>query len=91
MISRVRRPKSRVACLKCCRKHHGGRYAERFRFAQVEGPGEPAAARGIGREETQKEQKRDEEAVGGNWKVLAPFFCRFSGGLGGWLLRGMRR
>ena len=30
--ARVRRPKRRIACLACCRLHHGGRYHERFRF-----------------------------------------------------------
>jgi predicted SprT family Zn-dependent metalloprotease len=29
---RVRLPKRRVACLTCCRRHHGGRYHERFRL-----------------------------------------------------------
>lgn len=29
---RVRPPKRRVACLACCRSHHGGRYHERFRL-----------------------------------------------------------
>jgi predicted SprT family Zn-dependent metalloprotease len=30
--ARVRRPKRRIACLSCCRLHHGGLYHERFRF-----------------------------------------------------------
>jgi predicted SprT family Zn-dependent metalloprotease len=29
---RVRAPKRRIACLRCCRLHHGGRYHERFRL-----------------------------------------------------------
>ena len=29
---RVRLPRRRVACLSCCRRHHGGRYHERFRL-----------------------------------------------------------
>ncbi len=36
VIARVRRPKGRIACLKCCRKLNGGKYAERFRFREVE-------------------------------------------------------
>ena len=32
---RVRAPKSRVACLSCCRRHHGGLYHERFRLEVV--------------------------------------------------------
>ncbi len=44
VMARVRRVKSRVACLKCCRKHNGGKYHERFRFREVAGPGEEIAA-----------------------------------------------
>ena len=29
---RVRPPRGRLACLACCRLHHGGHYHERFRF-----------------------------------------------------------
>lgn len=29
---RVRTPKRRLACLACCRLHHGGRYDERYRL-----------------------------------------------------------
>ena len=29
---RVRRPRSKVACLNCCRLHYGGRYHQRFCF-----------------------------------------------------------
>lgn len=32
MLARVRPIKGRAACVKCCRKHNGGKYAERFRF-----------------------------------------------------------
>ncbi len=44
VMARVRRVKSRVACLKCCRKHHGGKYHERFRFREIAGPGDQIAA-----------------------------------------------
>lgn len=43
-MARVRRVKSRVACLKCCRKHNGGHYSERFRFREIAGPGDQLAA-----------------------------------------------
>ena len=36
MLSRVRPVKRRVACLKCCRKHSGGQYDDRFRFVQTQ-------------------------------------------------------
>ncbi len=36
VITRVRRTKGRMACLKCCRKLNAGRYAERFRFREIE-------------------------------------------------------
>lgn len=42
-LARVRPLKRRVACLKCCRKHNGGRYDERFRFVQVPAPERLAA------------------------------------------------
>lgn len=42
-LARVRPLKRRVACLKCCRKHNGGRYDERFRFIQVAPPDRLAA------------------------------------------------
>jgi predicted SprT family Zn-dependent metalloprotease len=32
---RVRLPRRRVACLTCCRLHHGGRYHERFRLEVI--------------------------------------------------------
>jgi predicted SprT family Zn-dependent metalloprotease len=44
VMARVRRVKSRVACIKCCRKHNGGKYHERFRFREIDGPGERIAA-----------------------------------------------
>lgn len=36
IMARVRRVKARVACLKCCRQHNGGRYHEKFRFHEIE-------------------------------------------------------
>jgi predicted SprT family Zn-dependent metalloprotease len=44
ILARVRRVKSRVACIKCCRKHNGGRYHERFRFREIAAPDERLAA-----------------------------------------------
>lgn len=44
VMARVRAVKSRVACLKCCRKHNGGRYHERFRFREIADPGDRLAA-----------------------------------------------
>lgn len=32
VYKRVRPPKRRLACLACCRAHHGGLYSEKFRF-----------------------------------------------------------
>jgi len=32
VLARVRPLKRRIACLKCCRAHNGGKYSERFRF-----------------------------------------------------------
>lgn len=37
VISRVRRLKRRIACLRCCREHNGGHYSEQFRFVAVGG------------------------------------------------------
>ena len=37
-LSRVRKPRRKIACLACCRKHAGGRYEERFRFEVLTGP-----------------------------------------------------
>jgi predicted SprT family Zn-dependent metalloprotease len=31
-LSRVRKPRRKIACLACCRKYAGGKYEERFRF-----------------------------------------------------------
>jgi predicted SprT family Zn-dependent metalloprotease len=44
VLARVHRVKSRVACIKCCRKHNGGKYHERFRFREIAMPGERIAA-----------------------------------------------
>ncbi len=44
ILARVRRVKSRVACIKCCRKHNGGKYQERFRFREIAMPDERIAA-----------------------------------------------
>lgn len=43
VLARVRPLRRRVACVKCCRKHNGGTYQERFRFRQIEAPSEIAA------------------------------------------------
>lgn len=42
-LARVRPLKRRVACLKCCRRHNGGQYEERFRFVQIPPPDRMAA------------------------------------------------
>jgi predicted SprT family Zn-dependent metalloprotease len=42
-LARVRPVKRRVACLKCCRRHNGGHYDERFRFVQTDPPERLAA------------------------------------------------
>lgn len=34
-LSRVRKPRCKIACLPCCRKYAGGKYEERFRFEMV--------------------------------------------------------
>lgn len=34
-LSRVRKPRRKIACLACCRKYAGGKYEERFRFEMV--------------------------------------------------------
>ena len=44
ILARVRPVKSRVACIKCCRKHHGGKYHERFRFREIAMPDDRIAA-----------------------------------------------
>jgi predicted SprT family Zn-dependent metalloprotease len=44
---RVRLPRGRVACLACCRRHHGGRYHEHYRLeilTKEEGGGSPGGA-----------------------------------------------
>jgi len=43
LLSRVRPLRKRVACLRCCRKHNGGKYHESFRFLQIEAPERIAA------------------------------------------------
>ncbi len=43
LLSRVRPLRRKVACVKCCRKYHGGRYSERFRFKPVQQPAAMAA------------------------------------------------
>jgi hypothetical protein len=44
VMARVRAVKSRVACIKCCRKHNDGKYHERFRFREIAEPGDRIAA-----------------------------------------------
>ncbi len=44
VMARVRAVKSRVACIKCCRKHNGGKYHERFRFREIAPSGDRLAA-----------------------------------------------
>ncbi|MFZ4115862.1 MAG: SprT-like domain-containing protein [Chthoniobacterales bacterium] len=36
ILSRVRQPRCDIACLKCCRKHAGGRYDKRFRYEMIQ-------------------------------------------------------
>jgi len=43
VLARVRPVRKRIACVKCCRKHNGGAYQERFRFKPIEPPTEIAA------------------------------------------------
>lgn len=43
VLARVRPIRRRVACVKCCRKHNGGAYDERFRFKPAEPPFDIAA------------------------------------------------
>ena len=37
-LRRVRPLRGKSACLTCCRRHNGGRYADRFRFAKMPAP-----------------------------------------------------
>lgn len=37
-LNRVRPLRGKTACLACCRKHSGGRYDDRFRFAKITAP-----------------------------------------------------
>ncbi|MEI8294538.1 MAG: SprT-like domain-containing protein [bacterium] len=43
ILARVRILRRKAACIKCCRKHNGGKYDERFRFRPVERPDKIAA------------------------------------------------
>ncbi|MBU6181185.1 MAG: SprT-like domain-containing protein [Verrucomicrobia bacterium] len=36
VLARVKPLRQRAACIKCCRKHNGGKYSEKFRFRLVE-------------------------------------------------------
>ena len=37
-LRRVRPLRGKSACLACCRRHNGGRYADQFRFAKIPAP-----------------------------------------------------
>ena len=37
VLSRVRKPRRKIACLACCRKYAGGKYEERFRYEAIAG------------------------------------------------------
>ena len=37
-LQRVRPLRGKSACLACCRRHNGGRYADKFRFAKIPAP-----------------------------------------------------
>ncbi len=43
VLARVRPLRRKVACVKCCQKHNGGAYLERFRFRPVGPPTKIAA------------------------------------------------
>jgi predicted SprT family Zn-dependent metalloprotease len=34
-LERVRRPKKKFACLKCCKQHNGGKYHDNYRFRPI--------------------------------------------------------
>ena len=34
-LSRVRKPRRKIACLACCKKHAGGKYEEQFQFEEI--------------------------------------------------------
>jgi SprT protein len=36
ILARVRELRHKAACIKCCRKHNGGKYHERYRFHRIE-------------------------------------------------------
>jgi hypothetical protein len=42
-LARVKILRCKAACIKCCRKHNGGTYVERFRFRPIERPETVAA------------------------------------------------
>jgi predicted SprT family Zn-dependent metalloprotease len=46
VLARVRRLRSKVACLRCCRRLNGGAYSERFRFRPIPPPPDPGEASG---------------------------------------------
>ena len=43
ILARVKPLRHTAACIKCCRKHHGGKYHASFRFRPVERPDKIAA------------------------------------------------
>ena len=43
ILARVKPLRHTAACIKCCRKHHGGKYHSSFRFRPVERPDKIAA------------------------------------------------
>ncbi len=43
ILARVKPLRHTAACIKCCRKHHGGKYHASFRFRPVERPDKMAA------------------------------------------------
>jgi len=43
ILSRVKPLRKKAACIRCCRKHSGGQYNERFRFRPIERPDKIAA------------------------------------------------
>jgi len=43
VLARVKPLRQKAACIKCCRKHNGGKYQDRFRFRPIERPDKMAA------------------------------------------------
>jgi len=43
MLARVKPLRQKTACIRCCRKHNGGKYHARFRFRPVDRPDKIAA------------------------------------------------